>query len=86
MNRQSAEILAFKGLAFLANDAPALEKFLTLTGTTASELRGRAEEPEFLAALLDFLMTDEPLLTAFCEAEAVDAATFYGARRALPGA
>ena len=85
MNQQSAETLALKGLAFLANDPSALERFLTLTGTTGPELRARAEEPEFLAALLDFLMTDEPLLTTFCEAEFLDAQTIHGARRALPG-
>jgi hypothetical protein len=85
MKPQNAEILALKGLAFLANDAVALERFLALTGTTGAELRDRAEEPEFLAALLDFLMTDEPLLTAFCEAEGFDAQTLHSARRALPG-
>ena len=86
MNQQSAEILAFKGLAYVANDAAAMERFLALTGITAPELRDRAEDPEFLAALLDFLMADEPLLTAFCESEALDAQTLHSARRALPGA
>jgi hypothetical protein len=86
MNQQNAEILAFKGLAFVANDPVALERFLSLTGITAPELRDRAEEPEFLAALLDFLMGDEPLLTGFCEDEGLDAATLHSARRALPGA
>ena len=86
MTPQNAEILALKGLAFLVNDATALERFLALTGTTGPELRQRAEEPEFLAALLDFLMTDEPLLTAFCETESLDAQTLHSARRALPGA
>jgi hypothetical protein len=85
MNPQNAEILALKGLAFLANDAAGLEQFLAITGITAPELRQRAEEPEFLAALLDFLMTDEPLLKAFCEAEMLDAQTLHSARRALPG-
>jgi hypothetical protein len=86
MNQENAEILALKGLTFLANDGSALERFLAVTGTTGQELRERAEEPEFLAALLDFLMGDEPLLTAFCESEALDAATLHSARRALPGA
>jgi hypothetical protein len=85
MKPQNAEVLALKGLAFLVNDAAALERFLSVSGTTGPELRGRAEEPEFLAALLDFLMTDEPLLTAFCEAESLDAQTLHSARRALPG-
>jgi hypothetical protein len=86
MNQENAEILALKGLAFLVNDAAALERFLALTGITGPELRARAEEAEFLAALMDFLMGDEPLLTQFCEAESLDAATLHSARRALPGA
>ncbi len=85
MKQQNAEILALKGLAFLANDDSALELFLAVTGPTGMELRDRAEEPEFLAALLDFLMGDAPLLTAFCEEQALDATTLHSARRALPG-
>jgi hypothetical protein len=86
MNQKSAEILALKGLAFLANAPDSLERFLALSGINPAELRERAEEPEFLAALLDFLMTDEPLLTTFCETERLDAQVLHSARRALPGA
>ena len=86
MNLPNAEIVALKGLAFLVNDDEALERFLNLTGITGPELREQAGELEFLAALLDFLMGDEPLLTRFCETEGLDAQTLHGARRALPGA
>jgi hypothetical protein len=85
MTQPAAEILALKGLAFLVNAPDSLERFLALSGTSGVELRARAEEPEFLAALMDFILTDEPLLTAFCEAESVDAQTIHSARRALPG-
>lgn len=86
MNQENAEILALRGLAFLAGEPDAMGRFLTLTGTSGPELRDRAEDPEFLAALLDFLMTDEPLVTAFCQAESMDAQQLHNARRALPGA
>jgi hypothetical protein len=85
MNQENAEILALKSLAFLASDPDALGRFLTLTGTSGAELQHRAEDPEFLAALLDFLMTDEPLVAAFCQAESLDAQRLHSARRALPG-
>ena len=85
MTPENAEILALKGLAFLANAPDSLDRFLALSGIGGGELRERAEEPEFLAAVLDFLLSDEPLLTAFCEAEALDAKAVHGARRTLPG-
>ena len=85
MTQQAAEILALKGLAFLANAPDSLDRFLALTGITGTELRDRAEEPEFLAALMDFVLSDEPLLTAFCEAESLNAKTVHMARHALPG-
>ena len=86
MTPESAEIVALKGLAFLVNTPDSLDRFMTLSGTSAGELRRRAEEPEFLAALMDFLMSDEKLLTAFCEGESLDAKTLHMARHALPGA
>jgi Protein of unknown function (DUF3572) len=85
MNQATAEILALKGLAYLANSPDSLERFLALSGIGGGELRERAEDPEFLAALMDFLLTDEPLLTGFCEVESLDAKTIHAARRALPG-
>jgi hypothetical protein len=85
-SQQSAETIALKGLTFLVNAPDSLDRFLALSGTSGVELRERAEEPEFLAAVVDFLLTDEPLLTAFCEAESLDAQAIHRARRMLPGA
>ena len=86
MNQSAAETIALKGLAFLANAPDSLDRFLALSGTSGAELRAHAEDPEFLAALMDFVLSDESLLTAFCEAEALDARQVHSARRLLPGA
>jgi hypothetical protein len=86
MDRHAAETFALKALAFLAADADAFERFLTNTGLDLADLRERAHEPELLAAVLDFLLGDDALLTAFAEAENVDPAFLHTVRRALPGA
>ena len=86
MTPAAAEIIALKGLTFLANSDGPLDRFMTLTGTGPADLRARAGEPEFLAAVMDFLMSDEALLTNFCENAAIDPRELQMARQALPGA
>lgn len=86
MNLDSAETIALKALAFLANQEDALVRFLAVSGADMAELRARAEERAFLASVADFLLADEPLLTGFCEAEAVSARDVHQARHILGGA
>jgi len=83
---KNAEILALKGLAYLANSDGPLDRFMALSGAGADELRERAGEPEFLAAVMDFLLSDEELLVAFCEDASIDPRDMQMARMALPGA
>ena len=54
--REDAQILAVKGLIFIANDPEVLGRFMTLTGLAPDDFRGAAGEPEFLAGILSFLM------------------------------
>jgi len=86
MTPENAEILALKGLAFLANSEGPLDRFMALSGAGTDDLRARAGEPEFLAAVMDFLMSDEELLTAFCQDASIDPRQLQIARMALPGA
>jgi Protein of unknown function (DUF3572) len=86
MQSTSAETLALKGLAFLARDPEQLLRFLTATGVELDHLRQRAEDPELLAAVLDFLLAEEALLLDFSASEGLDAMAVRGACRALPGA
>jgi len=62
-----------------------LARFLNLSGVDPDTLRERAAEPEFLAAVLDFLLTDDALLAAFCEAQSLDARTLHVTRARLGG-
>jgi len=86
MTTASAEIVALKALGFLAESPAALDRFLAETGADILILRDRAAEPEFLAAVMDFLLTDDGLLQGFCESELLEPRTFHMLRRALPGA
>jgi len=77
--------LALKVLAFLAGEDEALGRFLNLSGIHPQDLRERVSDPLLLAAVLDFLLADDPLLTAFAQGEGIDPKVVHQARRALPG-
>ncbi len=81
----AAETLAIKALGYLVDSGPALDRFMAESGADAPYLRERAADPEFLAAVLDFLLTDDSLLGGFCEAEQITPKTLHLVRHALPG-
>jgi len=81
-----AEILAINALTFLAQSPEDLDRFVTLSGIAPTDLRARAGDPEILAAVLDFMLSDDSRVTGFCEAIAIDPRELHAARRALPGA
>lgn len=64
-NRADAERIALEALAFLAEDAARLARFLTLTGIGPSELRAAAADGTINGPVLDHLMADESLLLVF---------------------
>jgi hypothetical protein len=86
MRPSEAETLALKVLGFLAREDTALDRFLTLSGIHPQDLRARVDDPLLLAAVVDFLLGDDALLTAFAEEEGLDPKIVHLARRALPGA
>lgn len=63
----SAEVIALRALAFLASDPDRFARFLRLTGLTLSDIRERAAEPRFLAAVMTHLRGDQSLLLMFAE-------------------
>ena len=86
MNSVDAETLALKALAFLAQSPDDLERFVALSGVTADDLRARADDPEILAAVLDFVLAADERITGFCGVVEIDPRELHAARRALPGA
>jgi len=62
---EAAESLAIQALAFLAGDVERLGRFLAVTGIGADEIRAAARAPQFLAGVLEYLTSNEPLLIEF---------------------
>jgi hypothetical protein len=86
MQRSAAETIALEALAYLAGDGDGLVRFLTISGLELDDLRARADNPELLAGIIDFLLSDEALCAGFLAAAELDSPTLHAARRALPGA
>jgi len=80
-----AEKLGLEALAFLAASPDDLNRFLSLSGLDAASLRSRAAEPHLLAAVLEFLLANEALLTRFCQEGCVDAKAVHLAAARLAG-
>ncbi len=84
MDRDEAEAVAVAALAFVAADADLLPRFLALSGIEAAEIRRAAQEPGFLAGVLQFVAAHEPTLLAFSEATGTPPEAVGRAMRALP--
>jgi hypothetical protein len=69
---ETAEVIALKALAFLAEDPDRLGTFLSLTGLTIEEIRRNASSPRLLGGILEHLCSDESLLLVFAESAGVD--------------
>jgi hypothetical protein len=85
LDRDEAETIGLRALAFLAADGELLPRFFALTGMNAETLRAAAGDPATLIGVLDFLMFDDRLVLAFAEEIAVDPARVPAARHLLSG-
>ena len=81
-----AETVALQALGWIAANDDLLPVFLGATGAGLPELRTRAAEPEFLGAVLDFLLMDDAWITGFCADAGLPCDLPRAARAALPGA
>jgi hypothetical protein len=79
-----AERIAIAALGFVASDPKLLPRFLALTGIEAQSIRKAADEPGFLAGVLDFVMAHEPTLVAFMEASGERLEDILLSRLSLP--
>ena len=85
MQSEVAQVLALQVLGWIAAEDEIFPVFLTTTGASVAELRSRAADPNFLAAVLDFLLQDDRWVVAFCDAEGHPYTAPQAARAALPG-
>jgi Protein of unknown function (DUF3572) len=72
MNRDAAATISLRVLAFLAGEEGRRQRFLNLTGITPETLASLASRTHFQAAVLEYLLADEPLLLEFCRTEHLD--------------
>ncbi|MBV9045911.1 MAG: DUF3572 family protein [Alphaproteobacteria bacterium] len=78
--------MALKALGILASSEGALQRLMDQSGLDAGTLRDHAGDPDMLASLLDFLLSDEELLTGFCDQDSIDPKAVHLARHMLADA
>ncbi len=83
--QEVAEVVALQALGWLAADSDRLAGFLAFSGAAPAELRDRTGEPKFLAAVLDFVMTEDERVLAFSAFAALAPESVARARTGLPG-
>lgn len=76
-------MLALKALIFLADCPGDLERFLALSGVVRGDIRALAAERAFLSGVLDFVLSEDALLTRFCACKSVDPKTVHLVRAQL---
>ena len=85
MTPETAQVLALQALGWLAAEDEIYPAFLTATGAGLADLRTRAADPDFLGAVLDFLLQDDRWVVAFCDSHGHPYTAPQAARMALPG-
>ena len=85
LDADQASLIALKALAYIAAEEERLSRFLLLTGVEADYVPSAMESPEFQAAVLEYLMADEPTMLAFCSAEQIEPEQPAAALRVLAG-
>lgn len=85
LSADAAETLALRALGWLVNDEDLLGVFLNASGAGQDELRARAQDPDFLGSVLDFLLMDDAWIIRFCDDQSIPYDRVIQARIALPG-
>ena len=85
IGQEAAETLALNALAWVLSDADRASAFLSMTGAAPADLRRAATDSAFLGAVLDFLLSDDAHVIAFCTENGLPFDRPLAARAALPG-
>lgn len=85
-NTNQAEVVALGALQFLAAEPERFSRFLSLSGLSVQDISAQADQTEFLASVLDYLLSDEKLLLGFAENDSLEPQMIANLRRQLPGA
>jgi hypothetical protein len=83
--RESAETVALRALAWLAARDDLLPLFLDASGTDLADLRTRAGDADFLASVVEFVLSDDAWVIAFAQENGLPFEALSRARAGLPG-
>ena len=83
--QQVAEIVAIQALSFLAGEPARIGGFLAESGLGPETLRAASKSPDFLLAVLDFLLKTPKLVEDFTATTDLPVSALTGARIALGG-
>ncbi len=67
VTREEAENVALGAFLFLTSDEERLSRFLAVSGLRPETIRSAASSPGFFAGILDYVVSDEPLLIALAK-------------------
>ncbi|MCJ8140465.1 DUF3572 domain-containing protein [Falsirhodobacter halotolerans] len=84
-SRDAGETLAIQALVWLAAQDDLMPQFLAMTGAAGDDLRRAAQDPNFLGAVLDFILAEDDRVIAFCDAHSIPYTQPGRARAVLPG-
>lgn len=84
MRQDNAEIVALRALSWLA-EAELLDTFQAATGADLGAVREAAGDPEFLGAVLDFILGRDDWVAGAAGAQDLPPEAIVAARAALPG-
>lgn len=85
LGREAAETLALHAVAVIVADEDLLPRFLAVTGSGADDLRRRIADPDFLGAVLDFVLEDDATVQRIADSAGIGPEGLLAARLRLPG-
>ena len=85
MRQESAQAVALQALAFLAADDELFGAFLAMAGTDARSVAARAEDPDLLVSVLDFILAEDARVLACAQAQGGRPEDILRARALLAG-
>jgi hypothetical protein len=85
IGQEAAEMIALRSLTWLLGQDEVLTRFLAETGASVSDLATAARQPEFLGAMMDFIMSQDDWIIAASEAVGLPPEKWVRARSGLPG-
>ncbi len=85
MRQDQAETVGLQALAWMASQEEVFGAFLGASGASAGDVAEAAGRPEFLGAVLDFVMMEDAWVMAFCDGAGLAYGVPMQARAVLPG-